>query len=345
LVAVLGLAYAVGCAHGTTFGESGGGGQGTGNVGGSGAGPAGGAGGTGVTGGTGGTGGAGGTGITGGAGGVAGAGGSQCAAQEQCNGIDDDCDGQTDEGDPGGGAACSTGLLGVCAAGTQHCQNGSLTCQPTTPASPETCNNLDDDCDGSVDQGDPGGGAACNTGLLGVCAAGTQHCQSGSLLCVQTVLPANELCGDVLDNDCDGSVDEGCSGCDTVAGPALVTAINGWPISGLQLTALGNATLTSFVFNNQGLADTIQLQDSNGNALFSFAVPAASPAALVVDVSWPLVAGQTYRLVNLDGTNGSWVDYASWPTTGTQLRVDGVWGNGALQLTWWFTFTQLTTCL
>jgi hypothetical protein len=32
-------------------------------------------------------------------------------APEVCNGVDDDCDTQTDEGNPGGGAACSTGQL------------------------------------------------------------------------------------------------------------------------------------------------------------------------------------------------------------------------------------------
>mgnify|MGYP003331251583 CR=1 FL=1 len=37
----------------------------------------------------------------------------------------------------------------------------------------ERCNGLDDDCDGVVDNGNPGGNQACNTGQLGVCAAGT----------------------------------------------------------------------------------------------------------------------------------------------------------------------------
>jgi hypothetical protein len=266
-------------------------------------------------------------------------------SSETCNGLDDDCDGSVDDGDPGGGASCSTGLPGVCAAGTQHCQNGSLACLPNTPASPEACNNLDDDCDNSVDEGDPGGGASCNTGLFGVCAAGTRHCQGGSLNCVQNVLPSVEVCGDALDNDCDGSVDEGCNICDTIAGPALPNTINGWPTSGLQITALSNTVLTSFVFNNQGLADTIQLQDNVGNVLFSYSVPAGSPIALPVNVSWPLQAGLTYRLVSLDTANGRWVDYLSWPTTGTQLRVNGTWGNGSLQTLYWFTFTQLKTCM
>src|SRR6187397_193411 len=37
---------------------------------------------------------------------------------EACNGIDDNCDGVADEGNPGGGQACTTGQPGVCAQGT-----------------------------------------------------------------------------------------------------------------------------------------------------------------------------------------------------------------------------------
>ena len=87
--------------------------------------------------------------------------------------------------------------------------DGALTCVQNIQPSPETCNGLDDDCDGAVDEGNPGGGGACNTGLLGVCAAGTQHCQSGALQCIQNVPAGTEICNG-LDDDCDGAVDEEC---------------------------------------------------------------------------------------------------------------------------------------
>jgi hypothetical protein len=128
-------------------------------------------------------------------------------AAETCNGLDDDCDGAADDGDPGGGAGCSTGLLGVCAPGVQHCQADGVACVQTTASSAETCNGLDDDCDGAADDGDPGGGAGCSTGLLGVCAAGVQHCQGGELACVQVTASSAELCN-LVDDDCDGTVDE-----------------------------------------------------------------------------------------------------------------------------------------
>src|SRR5206468_772541 len=127
---------------------------------------------------------------------------------ETCNGLDDDCDGAVDEGNPGGGAACATGQPGVCSAGTTSCTNGSLVCNQNVQPSAEACNGLDDDCDGAVDEGNPGGGAACSAGQPGVCSAGTPPCTDGSLIVSPTGPPAAETCNG-LDDDCDGAVDEG----------------------------------------------------------------------------------------------------------------------------------------
>ena len=144
------------------------------------------------------------------------------ASPETCNGIDDDCDGATDEGNPGGGVACTTGLSGVCAAGVTQCDAGALHCQ-STGAVPEVCNGLDDDCDGTVDNDDPGGGASCSTGQPGACAAGALHCQSAALACVADAAPATELCATGVDEDCDGEIDETpcdlCAAADTVSLP------------------------------------------------------------------------------------------------------------------------------
>lgn len=56
---------------------------------------------------------------------------------EVCDGFDNDCDGQTDDGNPGGGVACSTGQPGACAAGLTACQGGRTVCVPTGAASDE----------------------------------------------------------------------------------------------------------------------------------------------------------------------------------------------------------------
>ncbi len=127
---------------------------------------------------------------------------------EICNGIDDDCDGTVDDGDPGGGASCTTGMAGVCGPGTKHCIGGNVSCQPNAASTPEVCNNLDDNCNGQVDEGNPGGGGACTTGELGVCAGGTLQCQSGAFACVRTTGPSTELCNTGADEDCDGQTDE-----------------------------------------------------------------------------------------------------------------------------------------
>jgi len=128
---------------------------------------------------------------------------------ESCDGLDNDCDGVIDNGNPGGGGACSTGQVGVCAAGTLVCQTGALTCLPNQGPTTEVCDGVDNNCDGSVDESDPNVGAACNTGFPGVCAAGTLVCMNGALACQQDVPASSEVC-DGQDNNCDGTVDEGC---------------------------------------------------------------------------------------------------------------------------------------
>ena len=128
--------------------------------------------------------------------------------EELCDGVDNNCNGQTDEGNPGGGGACSTELLGVCSAGNTQCQGGALRCTQNVQSSTEVCDGLDNDCDGATDEGNPGGGIACGTGLAGICAAGTTQCQSGAINCIQNVQSSAEIPGNGLDDDCDGSTDE-----------------------------------------------------------------------------------------------------------------------------------------
>ncbi|MFH1530226.1 MAG: putative metal-binding motif-containing protein [Pseudomonadota bacterium] len=91
---------------------------------------------------------------------------------ESCNGADDDCDGTPDDGNPGGGGACSIAWLsGPCKTGQWQCQGGSLQCQQTVYPTSETCNNVDDDCNGQVD----GYTDSCNNG----CNTGTKTCSWG----------------------------------------------------------------------------------------------------------------------------------------------------------------------
>ena len=134
-------------------------------------------------------------------------------AAETCDNVDNDCNGLIDDGNPGGGGNCNTGMPGACAAGTASCTGGAIVCNQNQMSTTETCNGIDDDCDGTPDDGNPGGGGGCATGLQGVCASGTLTCQNAVIVCVQNQQSGAEICGNGLDEDCDGTPDDGC-GCE-----------------------------------------------------------------------------------------------------------------------------------
>jgi MYXO-CTERM domain-containing protein len=53
-----------------------------------------------------------------------------------------------------------------------------------------------------------GGGQPCQTGQMGVCAAGVLQCKKSVITCVPTLQASDEKCN-ALDDDCNGSVDDG----------------------------------------------------------------------------------------------------------------------------------------
>jgi hypothetical protein len=113
------------------------------------------------------------------------------ASPEICDGLDNDCDEKTDEGNPQSGAECDTGGIGACQVGTENCVSGAIVCTPNASAQAEVCDGLDNNCDGAIDENNPGGGVACGCG-------GTKQCQSGVLNCIGG--PTTYLDEDFSDN-------------------------------------------------------------------------------------------------------------------------------------------------
>jgi putative metal-binding protein len=158
---------------------------------------------------------------------------------ESCNDLDDDCDGAVDEDFiPGKGDSCDNGKLGVCRrTGNLVCRADGTGLQCNAPAGPapgtEVCNNLDDDCDGKVDEGlsnctcspqaercdgvDQDCDNKIDEGLTRQCGTGTclgiETCTNGVFTGCTAAQPGVEVCNG-LDDNCDGVRDgftEACS--------------------------------------------------------------------------------------------------------------------------------------
>lgn len=157
---------------------------------------------------------------------------------EACNGIDDDCDGLTDEvdaqgctkfyadGDKDGFGANGSSAKCLCASGqapdlTFTSENAS-DCDDSKslvhPGAEELCDLVDNDCDGETNEGftyDDLDGKTKSIALGDAC--GTGACANGAVICSQDGKSATcntlnkkgvEIC-DGVDNDCDGTYNEG----------------------------------------------------------------------------------------------------------------------------------------
>jgi hypothetical protein len=187
------------------------------------------------------------------------------AMAETCDYKDDDCDGQVDEGFVLGDA-CDGADTDACKEGFIVCMAGGTGCSDMSASSVEKCNGLDDDCQNGVDDTFPLGQA---------CAVGLGACQrSGQLVCntAQTGTSCNAVAGAPTPELCGNGVDEDCNGSDPACAP------NDSPAGAIDISSGGSFTVDLVAAHDDNWAAstaTLDCGDQGGrDAFYQFTLPA-----------------------------------------------------------------------
>ncbi len=203
-------------------------------------------------------------------------------ASDVCNGIDDDCDGTIDNGCTcvdGTTRSCGPAAVGICAPGTQRCIGGVWAeCVGDVTAQAEVCNGLDDDCNGTVDNGvktrfyrdADGDGFGTSTMTIMACSqpAGYSALSTDCNDSDGAINPAAVERCDGIDNNCDGMTDPGCACTDGDTQPCGMNSTGACRmgtqecVGGAWGTCVGNVNPTPEVCN--GIDDDCNGTVDNG---------------------------------------------------------------------------------
>ncbi|MBR9704322.1 hypothetical protein GOV12_02840 [Candidatus Pacearchaeota archaeon] len=226
--------------------------------------------------------------------------GSQTGDDSDCDSLDDNCNGEVDENYIESIISCG---IGICERnGIKMCVSGSEddVCISGNPGI-ETCNSLDDDCDGIPD----------NNFALELCDNQVGYCKGSNKTCggisgwtscnsisYGPLYQVNEVTCDGYDNDCDGIADEGCPYC-AISEARFSTDIikNNTPVNLLVNT------------NNECVTSTIHYKifDQNNNLIGNISV---------------LAGVSSYTFIPKSNVTGLYeIYFISYPTEDSSLNI------------------------